>query len=139
MTRLLCRITCCGLKNAPASMKIWESGDGRFKRSSAAQCYLVKKNRVQAPITTLTTATCICDFTFLLYLHKLMFMSLNVNFYCQHWKCGLHHSYIRKHLASCCRYCFLFSWGKARSHYYLCFCRATYFLDDLELHKSLPY
>lgn len=62
-------------------MKIWESGDGRFKKSSAAQCYRVKNSRAQAPVTTLTTATCICNFKFLLYLDKLMFLSLNVNFY----------------------------------------------------------
>lgn len=103
MTTLLCRITRCGLKNAPASMKIRESGDGRFKKSSAAQCYPVKNNRAQAPVTTLTAATSVGNFTFLLYLNKLMFMSLNVNFYCQHWKFGLYHSYIRKHGADCCR------------------------------------
>ncbi|KAL2302084.1 hypothetical protein Nmel_009494, partial [Mimus melanotis] len=59
MTMLLCRITHCGLKIAPTSMKIWESGDGRFKKSSAAQCYPVKNSRAQAPVTTLTTATCL--------------------------------------------------------------------------------
>lgn len=124
-------------KNAPASMKIWESCDVRFEKSSAAQCYPVKNNRARAPVTTLTRATCICNFTLLLYLDKLMFMSLN--YYCQHQKCGLYHSYIRKHPANCCRYYFLFSRGKANVHYYLCFCRAMYFLDDLELHKSLPH
>lgn len=44
---LLCRIARCGLKNAPASVKIWESGDGGFKKSSAAQRYPVKNNRAQ--------------------------------------------------------------------------------------------
>lgn len=80
MTTLLCRITRCGLKNAPASMKIWESGDGRFEKSSAAQCYPVKCNRAEAPVSTLTTATCICNFAFPLYLSKLMAVSLNVKF-----------------------------------------------------------
>lgn len=44
------------------------------------QCYPVKSDRAQAPVTTLTTATCICNFAFPLYLSKLMAIPLNVNF-----------------------------------------------------------
>lgn len=143
MTTVLCRITHCGLKNAPASMKIWESGDGRFKKSSAAQCYPVKNSRAQAPVTTLTTATCICNFKFLLYLDKLMFLSLNVNFYIvSTGNVGCITAIFGSTLliaAELIKVLLSISWGKTKFHYYLCFCRAIYFLDDLELYKSLPY
>lgn len=124
-------------------LPVWKSGDGRFKKSSAAQCYPVKNSRAQAPVTTLTTATCICNFKFLLSLDKLMFLSLNVNFYIvSTGNVGCITTTLGSTLliaAELIQVLLSFSWRKTKFHYCLCFCRAVYLLDDLELYKSLPY